>query len=79
MRHRVGDFYEFITEDGVSTGEYFLLTCVDIYSYCLVDINDGNRWHNPIKVGSEVITEDYFELITQGDTFKKVNRNEVLK
>jgi hypothetical protein len=63
-------FYErgqrFIHENGSES----ILTQVDSYEICLIDLDSGNRWRRPLKIKSSLkITEEEFKIICDGETF----------
>ena len=75
----VGDIFK--SKDG----RFNILARVDTDTINLIDLEDGNRWYNNLKVSNikNITTEEFNELINTKyhgeDYFKKVSRSEVFK
>ena len=42
-----GDFFKYTNEFGKK--EYFIVACIGWDEHCLVSLNTGNRWNDPMK------------------------------
>ncbi len=70
--YKVGD--RFRLEDGFYAGNEYILASVGSGQVCLIDVNRGERWNNPVEVDHAYnITRREFARITRDKvTFKKI-------
>ena len=70
MIHRTGNIYKLDDED------LYILAAVDSEAYQLISLKDGNRWSNPLRVGTaehnELDEEQFSDLTGHSFNFELV-------
>lgn len=64
--YSIGDRFSFY-------GDKYILSCVDVNEVNLINLQDGERWNDPVKVNEiRSITSTEFKQLTGDYNFKKI-------